>query len=80
MQPNKAFKRQNVPGMIFRSSFNATKSHVTFFFDGLFRHQAYIHPTHDGKEKQGEPERDRSRMQRTFDGRLFQTTAPEPET
>ena len=40
------------------------------YFDGLFRDIGlYINHTHDGNEKQGEPERDRSRMQQTFDGK-----------
>ena len=39
-----------------------------------------LYTLYNGNEKQGEPKRDPSRMQRTFDGRLFQTTTPAPVT
>ena len=67
--------------MLFRSAFNATKSSATFISMTHFVTQAYIHHTlYDGIEKKGQPMRDTSRMQRTFEGRLIQTIIPAPVT
>ena len=80
MQPNIAFKLQQVPNIFFSIIVQCHKVSCNVFSMAYFVTSAYIHHTHDGNEMLGKPERDRSRMQRTCDGRLFQTTTPAPET
>ena len=83
MQPNIAFKLQQVPNMFYSIIVQCHKVSCKIYSMAYFVASAYFHHTHDGNEVLGEPERDRSRIQRTFerfDGRLFQTTPPAPVT
>ena len=58
------FILQKVPNVFFSFIVQCHKVSCDIYFDGLFRDIGlYFHHARDGNEKQGEPERGRSRMQ-----------------